>query len=701
MTNARTISHDARALTINGARVPILSGAIHYPRSTPGMWPDLMKRSRDLGLNAIETYVFWGLHERERGIYDFSGRLDLDRFIEAAAHENLDVILRIGPYVCAEINYGGLPVWLREVPGLQTRTWNEPFMTEMARWVRHIGQRMTPYLAGNGGPIILAQIENEYSLISERYGAAGRRYLQWSIDLGQTLELEIPWVMCFGGMPGAIETINAFYGHEQIGQLVERHPEQPILWTENWTGWYDTWGYPHHVRSAEDEAYAVARFIAAGGTGVNYYMWHGGTNFGRETTFLQTTSYDYDAPLDEFGLPTSKARHLAALHRALKPYWPLLLRSPRPAPRALADGVLAFDYADADGALTFVCNDAPDARTVTLAGAQRALPGKSALLMTGNRVAFATTELQPRDRIKRHMRPVTTPVATGAWAEPLPSEMLGAARPARKIDSPVEQLSLTRDNTDYCWYSTVLHVEEGTGARGSLTLAHAADIAHVFVDGALQATTTLPLKEDRGDLNSDATTQRFSLALDSGERRLDLLVCAIGLIKGDWMIGHRNMVDERKGIWGGVAWNDQPLIGNWSLRPGLMGEILTAEAAEAWPAPVAADTGAPLRWWRMVFDRPQGGHALAVDLAGMGKGLAWLNGECIGRFWSARAEAPSPRVLSAGGALRESGRGAPTQRYYHLPADWLQDGPNVLVLFDETGGDPSSIRICEWTEEPK
>ena len=95
-------------------------------------------------------------------------------------------------------------------------------MTEMARWVRHIGQRMTPYLAGNGGPIILAQIENEYSLISERYGAAGQRYLQWSIDLGQTLELEIPWVMCFGGMPGAIETINAFYGHEQIGQLVER-----------------------------------------------------------------------------------------------------------------------------------------------------------------------------------------------------------------------------------------------------------------------------------------------------------------------------------------------------------------------------------------------------------------------------------------------------------------------------------------------
>jgi len=701
MTNVRAISYDNRAMTINGARVPILSGAIHYPRSTPGMWPDLMKRSRDLGLNTIETYVFWGLHERERGVYDFSGRLDLNRFIEAAARENLDVILRIGPYICAETNYGGLPVWLREVAGMQTRTWNEPFMKEMARWVRHIGERITPFLAGNGGPIILAQIENEYSLISENYGDAGQRYLQWSIDLGQTMELEIPWVMCFGGMPGAIETINAFYGHERISQHIEKHPEQPILWTENWTGWYDLWGYPHHVRSAEDEAYAVARFIAAGGAGINYYMWHGGTNFGREAMYLQTTSYDYDAPLDEFGLPTTKARHLAALPRALKPYWPLLLRSPRPAPRSLVDGVLAFDYADADGALTFVCNDALDARTVTLPGGSRELPGKSALLMTGSRIAFSSTELQPRDRRTRRMRPAATPRATGVWAEPLPSELLGATRPARKLDSPIEQLSLTHDNSDYCWYSTVLHVEDGADTQGTLILAHAADIVHVFVDGALRATTALPLEEDRGDLSSGATEQRFSLCLAPGERRLDLLACAIGLIKGDWMIGHKNMVDERKGIWGGVAWNDRPLIGNWSLRPGLMGEMLTSHAAEAWPAPVAADIGTPLRWWRLAFERPAGKHALAADLAGMGKGLAWLNGECIGRFWSARGDTPSRFYLSGGGAVQDSERGAPTQRYYHLPADWLKDGENALVLFDETGGDPSSIQICEWTEEPK
>ena len=193
------VSYDRRAVTIDGRRTLVLSGAVHYPRSTPAMWPDLMRETRAAGLNTVETYVFWNLHERRRGVLDFSDRLDLVRFCRLAQEAGLHVILRIGPYICAETNYGGLPPWLRDLPGIRMRTWNRPFMDEMARWVRVLCEALRPMFAPAGGPIILAQIENEYANIAKHYGEDGRRYLAWSVELGQSLNLGVPWVMCYGG----------------------------------------------------------------------------------------------------------------------------------------------------------------------------------------------------------------------------------------------------------------------------------------------------------------------------------------------------------------------------------------------------------------------------------------------------------------------------------------------------------------------
>ncbi|MEN8255159.1 MAG: beta-galactosidase, partial [Verrucomicrobiota bacterium] len=132
------VTFDDKAIKIDGKRTLILSGAIHYPRSTPQMWPELMQKSVDAGLNTIETYVFWNLHEAGRGEYDFEGRLDLRRFCELAAESGLNVILRLGPYICAETSYGGFPSWLRDVPGIRMRTFNEPFMQEVRRWLEHL-----------------------------------------------------------------------------------------------------------------------------------------------------------------------------------------------------------------------------------------------------------------------------------------------------------------------------------------------------------------------------------------------------------------------------------------------------------------------------------------------------------------------------------------------------------------------------------
>ena len=153
-----------------------------------------------------------------------------------------------------------------------------------------------------------------------------------------------------------------------------------------------------------------------------------------------------------------------------------------------------------------------------------------------------------------------------------------------------------------------------------------------------------------------------------------------------WVIARRELLER--------------LRSRWFIVTTLLGPLLLIGAMGV-PVLIASSSGSGGARIAIVDEGSGVGASLAADLAGMGKGLAWLNGECIGRFWSARGDTPSRFYLSGGGAVQDSDRGLPTQRYYHLPADWLKDGENALVLFDETGGDPSTIQICEWTEEPK
>lgn len=697
MEISSTVGYDSRAVLIHGQRTLILSGAIHYARSTPAMWPELMRQSKEAGLNTIETYVFWNLHERERGIFDFSGRLDLFRFCELAEQYGLHVILRIGPYICAEINYGGLPTWLRDVPNIAIRTYNQAFMREKERWVRFLVDYMRPLLASNGGPIILAQLENEYENIANRYAADGQHYLRWVSELGQSLNLGIPLVMCEGATAGAIETMNGYYAHTMLEQHTFHHPDQPALWTENWTGWYDTYGYPHHIRTPQDVAYGVARFVATGGTGVNYYMWHGGTNFGREAMYLQTTSYDFNAPLDEFGQPTTKLRHLAHLHQILTDYAELLLTNERAQPQSLGEMQVAYTYASDTHTLTFLCNDAPLPTNCSWNEEQVALPAHSVLVMVNGRLLFNTSDIATAHVVQRNAQPLEQLISEVVWsAEPLPAAWPTALRSTVTEEKPREQLALTHDQTDYCWYSTTFSTL--TDEEGVLSLIGFADIAHIFVDGQFYATSPTPLIENRGSFEGSAFTQSFSLLLPAGEHELAILSCAMGLIKGDWMID-ANMVEERKGLWGHARWKSTALEGPWSMQPGLVGEQTAFFAAGGalvnWQPASVETSGKPLHWWRLTFARPQEAGPYAVDLGSMQKGMAWLNGRCIGRYWLTPAngehEAWQKNIIFA------QGSGEPTQRYYHLPYEWLQD-KNTLVLFEELGGDPTSITICTVPE---
>ncbi|MFA5863338.1 MAG: beta-galactosidase [Phycisphaerae bacterium] len=680
------VSYDHRAVTINGKRTLLLSGAIHYPRSSREMWPRLMDLSRKAGLNAIETYVFWNLHEQQRRVYDFSDRLDLKYFCRLAQERELHVILRIGPFICAETNYGGFPSWLRDEPGIQMRTNNEPFKREMAQWVRFLCDYLRPEFAPNGGPIILAQIENEYALIASQYGQEGQKYLTWAINLGLAQNLGVPWVMCLGGMPGAIETINDWFGHRLLEKHFMEHPDQPAVWSENWQAWYDTYGYPHHVRSAENTAYAAARFFAGGGTGNNYYMWHGGTNFGREAMFLQTTSYDSDAPLDEYGLVTTKYNHLSRLHHILWKFSDELLRRDPPQPKVFGPQQVAYDYEP----LIFLCNDDCAPAKVEYRENKYLLAGQSVILLADGKVLMNTAEISTDSTVRRKMKPLKkTFSAFTQWRE-----LKKNSAPVITVNVPVEQLTFTLDKTDYCRYSTNFAVSPHHAGAGELRLTGVADFVYVYVDEKLVAWTANPLVEERGPMSGPNFTQSFPLNLKAGTHELSLLCCGLGLIKGDWLIGGENMVNERKGLWGKVTWKDLPIGGPWQIQPGLAGERwrVFEEAGDLVPWKKKAGRSKPLSWWRTLFDRPKGLGPWTLDLQGMNKGLVWLNGRCLCRYWLAPAVGQTPERLKQQG-IQDIGTGKPTQRYYHVPADWLNDH-NTLVLFEEMGGDPLSIKLC-------
>jgi hypothetical protein len=353
-------------------------------------------------------------------------------------------------------------------------------------------------------------------------------------------------------------------------------------------------------------------------------------------------------------------------------------------------------YRGGDRSLAFLCNDDDKPANVSFEGGSYHLPGPSVVILSDGKAVMNTAEVESSCVLERTMRPVKSALASfETWAEPTPEDRPEEPRAETVADSPVEQLTLTGDRTDYCWYSVRLNVPKPQAGEGTLTLDRAADMVYVFVDGKLAAPAIPPAKEDRGPTDSDAYKQEFHLKLSPGPHDLSLLCCSLGLIKGDWMLGKRNMVEERKGLWGPVRWDGKELRGPWRMQPGLVGErcrLFAEGAALAKWRPPRAGCVKPMTWLRTTFRRAKGDAPIALDMAGMGKGLAWVNGNCIGRYWLLPAGAEGAGWLSQWTEPGKTGR--PTQRYYHVPSDWLRER-NVLVLFEEMGGDAGRIRVCQ------
>lgn len=707
----KKISFDAQSTLVNGQRTLLLSGAMHYLRSSPAMWPELMRRSKDAGLNTIETVTFWAQHESMRGRYDFTGRLDLRRFLECAHAEGLLVYLRPGPYICAEHDFGGFPLWLRNVPGIQFRTFNQPFMDETRRWFDVFFAYLRPMLYSQGGPIAFVQVENEYKNIAADYGKEGSRYLAWLRDLFESYDLGVPLTMCNpacsipndfaeGWTERTIPTINAGLCVEQVNDFKKSYPELPVLWTEAWMSWYQIWGGPRPARTASNLVFYVARFFAEGGKGINYYMWHGGTNFARESMFLQATSYDFDAPLNEFGQTTKKFDALRAFHSLLREHEAFFLENDLPEKQTLKGDIAVRKFRHAGREVVILANDTflyqnvpPVA--VTWGEFNTIMPSESMVWLLDGQVIWRCDVDNTPEPAPDVFTPLVKINCIETMVEPFPTT--GLIERAQ----PEDQLLHTHNQSDYCWYLTDLSV--ASAGLGELTFSGLNDFAQIFINGAYVARTSEYLKEDRGLWDGPDYKQRFQLELPAGTHRLAVLCSALGLVKGDWQAGKLNMTTERKGLWGAVHWNGIALPGPWQHRPFLDGEIAglagCAGSLAQWHKGESSDAvSSGLRWFRLTFDAPVGDAPIALDLAGLGKGLVWVNGECLGRYWLIRIRAQKDKHLEhEQGLLMDESASDPTQRYYHLPREWVRPGCNEIILFEETGGDPRSVQVCAWS----
>ena len=560
-----------RDFLLDGEPHQIISGALHYFRIHPDQWVDRIHKARLMGLNTIETYVAWNAHAPVRGEFRTDGGLDLARFLELVQAEGMHAIVRPGPYICAEWHNGGLPAWLFVDPEVRPRRSEPQFLKAVTEYLEAVYAIVAPLQISQGGPVVLVQIENEYGAYAD-----DKEYLAELVRVTRaagitvpltTIDQPEPAMLTAGSLPGL--HLTASFGSrstERFETLRSFQPTGPLMCMEFWNGWFDSWGTHHHTTSAEQSAAAAEEILAAGGS-INFYMFHGGTNFGLTNGANDkgryepiATSYDYDAPLDEAGNPTAK---YFAFREVIARYAPV-----------------------------------PDERPAVAAPA-----------------------------------PVfDVPIDRQAWLFSY-GPTLGSLE---KHD-----LAPSFDQIDHTGGFVVYETElTGTGP-GVLLFDEIRDRALVYLDSA-------PV----GVLARD--THERVIRLPSATGRLTLLVEDQGRVDYGPRLG------EHKGLIGPVRLDGRPLTG-WTVRPldiDRLGTLpLIPEDDLGW-GPAVAHVDVDLAEPTDLF----------LETTGWGKGLAWMNGFALGRYW----------------------RRGPQETLY-VPAPATRAGSNRLVVLElETMADPTA-----------
>ncbi|XP_021705369.1 beta-galactosidase [Aedes aegypti] len=321
-TRSFTIDYERDTFLMDGKPFRFVSGSFHYFRALPGSWRQILRTMRAAGLNAVMTYIEWSTHEPKEGQYVWDGIANLEQFIQIAQEEDLYAILRPGPYICAERDMGGFPYWLlTKYPDVKLRTYDLDYLREVEKWYGVLMPRIQNHLYKRGGPVIMVSIENEYGSFS----ACDGRYLSFLRNLTESyIQNEAvlftndgPDQLPCGRIPGVLATLDfgSVGNPDSYWQKLRKYQAKgPLVNAEFYPGWLTHWMEPL-AQVATGPVVSQLRRMLQQGANVNFYMFHGGTNFaftagandggpGRFNTDI--TSYDYDAPLDEAGDPTSK-----------------------------------------------------------------------------------------------------------------------------------------------------------------------------------------------------------------------------------------------------------------------------------------------------------------------------------------------------------------------------------------------------------
>ena len=569
----QTFSIGKGTFLINNEPIVVKAAEVHYPRIPEPYWEHRIQMCKAMGMNTICIYIFWNLHEQNPDQFDFTGNKNIAKFCRLAQKHGMYVIVRPGPYVCAEWEMGGLPWWLLKKKDIKLRTMDPYYMERVGKFMNKVGEQLADLQITRGGNIVMVQVENEFGA----YGT-DKTYVSAIRDMVRTAGFtDVPLFQCDwnstfkkNGLDDLLWTLNFGTGaniDNQFKELKEARPDTPLMCSEFWSGWFDHWGRKHETRSAKTMVQGIKDMLDRH-ISFSLYMAHGGTTFGHwggannPAYSAMCSSYDYDAPISEAGWTTDKFWQLRdLLSKYLKP------------------------------------------------GEQLPTPPESYPVIEIPEIQFEQTA------------------------------PLFANLPKPKHSTEILPMEQFNQGWGSILYRTVIP-QDIKGGVLKITEVH--DWAQVYADGKLLA---------RLDRRHREFTTKLPV-LKKGTQ-LDILVEAMGRVNFGWSIHDRKGITEKVEV---ITDGISTPLSNWSVYNLPVDYSFNRRMKYQKSVPQTMPA-----YYKATFKLDETGDTF-LDMSTWGKGMVWVNGHAIGRFWEI----------------------GPQQTLY-MPGCWLKKGRNEIIVLDLKG----------------